>query len=331
MREKRTSNYSATPDRMQLFGRALTVLLEGGLLAPESLGLQGPLDLRGIALPTVPQTKVANSPTNVVNRISERLEFTNATLRDIDLNNATISFSVWSDCTFERVDFGHTHMNHARFFGCRFFNCTFSRTGLRNASFSVGRNGLETEISATCFNHVDFRSASCSNPVLRLTRFRNCKLDGFVFDGALCEHVSFIGKYPELTFRGVPNDRDRNLLGIDLSYANITWLNADRGLNLHAVIPPLDGSCLIIKERVRAIDCICERLPREAGAHGSLVSAVLVGLFSDRALSPLDPCQDMVLISKSMISDFAETTSTEIVNSIFFCVRAIAQSEGFLV
>lgn len=331
MREKRPSDYSATPDRMQLFGRALAVLLEGGVLAPESIGLQGPLDLRGIAFPTVSQTKVANSTTNVINRISGRLEFTNATLRDIDLNNARISFSVWRDCTFERVDFGLADMNHVRFFGCRFCNCTFSRTDLRNASFSVGRNGLDTEISATCFDQVDFRNASCSNPVLRLTRFRNCKLDGFVFDGALCEHVAFIGKYPELTFRGVPNDRDRNLLGIDLSHADITWLNADRGLNLQAVIPPLDGSCLIIKERVRAIDCICERLSREAGAHGSLVSAVLVGLFSNRALSPLDACQDMVLISKSMISDFAETTSTQIVNSIFDYVRAIAQSEGFLV
>jgi hypothetical protein len=108
------------------------------------------------------------------------------------------------------------------------------------------------------------------------------------------------------------------------------WLNVDYGLDLHEVILPSDGSCLIVKGRLRAIECVCSRLQKDAGKYGSLVADVLKGLFSDRAISALEPSQDMILISKSMIADFAETDSMDIVNPLFNLVHAIAKSEGFL-
>jgi len=320
-----------TPEEMEFLGRAVAVLQEGGLLAPESLGSPRPLDMRGLAFPTVSQCKIADLPTAVVDRITGRLEFSNATLRDVDLTNARLSFSVWNSCVFERVCFDKAVLNQARFFGCRLVNCTFRSADLRDASFAVGHNGAETEIAATIFERTDFRGASCNNPVFRSTSFVNCKLDGFVFDGALCDDVGFTGKFKELTFRGMPNDVERNRLRINLSHAAIMWLNVDYGIDLHQVILPSDGSCLIVKGRLRAIKCLCSRLPKEAGKYGSLVADVLRGLFSDRAISALEPSQDMILISKAMIADFAETDATDIANSIFNLVRSIAQSEGFLV
>lgn len=319
-----------TPEDMEFLGRAVAVLEAGGVLAPESLGSPSPLDMRGLAFPTVSQCKITDLPAAVVDRISGRLEFSNASLRDVDLANARLSFSVWNNCAFERVCFDTAILNQVRFFGCRLVNCTFRSADLRDASFSVGRNGTETEIADTIFDGADFRGASCNNPVFRSTHFVNCKLDGFVFDGALYDDVGFTGEFRELTFRGMPNDGERNRLRINLSHAAIMWLNVDFGLDLQHVILPSDVSCLIVKGRLRAIDCLCSRLPSEAGKYGSLVAYVLKELFSDRAISALDPSQDMILISKAMIADFAETDSTDIVNSLFNLVRSIVQSEGCL-
>ncbi len=320
-----------TPKDMAFLDQAIKVLREGGLLAPESLGLTSPLGMRGLAFPTVSQCKILDLPTAMVESITGRLVFSNATLRDIDLMSSKLGFSVWNNCVFERVCFDKAELNQVRFFGCRLVNCSFRSADLRDASFSVGCNGIETEIDDTIFEHADFRGASCNNSVFCSTSFVDCKLDGFVFDGALCDNVAFTGKYKELTFRGMPNESKRNHLRINLSHAAIMWLNVDYGLDLHQVILPTDGSCLIIKDRLRAIECLCSRLLRDAGDYGSLVSSVLKGLYSDHAISSLEPSQDMILISKAMISDFAETNSTDIINSLFNFVRSIAESEGFLV
>lgn len=319
-----------TPEEIQLLRQSFALLQEGGLLAPESLGSPSPLDLRGLSLPTVSKRKFGDLLTAVVDRISGRLEFSSATLRDIDLTNARLSFTVWNNCTFERICFDKSVLNQVRFLGCRLYNCSFRSTDLRDASFSVGHNGAETEIADTMFERSDFRGASCNNPVFRSTSFVNCKLDGFVFDRAFCNNVGFTGKFKELTFRGMPNGGERNLLRINLSHAAIVWLNVDYGLDLHQVILPSDGSCLILKDRLRAIEHICSRLPEDAGKHGTLVAKMLKGLFSDRSISALEPTQDMILISKAMLADFAETDSTDIVNSLFNLLKSIARSEGFL-
>ncbi len=320
-----------TSDEMQFLGRAVAVLQEGGLLTPELLGSPSPLDMRGLAFPTVSQCNLVDLPAALVTKITGRLEFNNATLRDIDLTNAKLSFSVWNNCVFERVCFDESVLNQVRFFGCRVVNCSFRSADMRDASFSVGRNGAETEIAATLFQTADLRGASCSNPVFRATSFENCKLDGFVFDGALCDDVSFTGRINELTFRGMPNDGERNRIRINLSNAAIMWMNVDYGIDLRQVILPSDGSCLIVKDRLRAIECLCSFLPKEGGRFGSLVANVLKGLFSDRAMSSLEPSQDMILISKAMIADFAETQAVEVVNSLFNIVLSIAKSKGFLV
>ena len=145
----------------------------------------------------------------------------------------------------------------------------FSET--EGASFSVGRNGRETEIIGAIFEKADFRGVSCHNPVLRSTSFINCQLDGFVFDGPLCEGVSIAGKYNELTIRGTPGEPARNGLRMDLSKASIVWLNADYGVDLTPAILPADGSCFVVKDRLRAVSRLCECLVQEFGDVGGRV------------------------------------------------------------
>lgn len=320
-----------TPDDWAFLGQVMGALKDGNVLEPSLLGVSAPVDLRGLTFPTVTQCKTFDLPTVIASRVAGHLEFNDDTLRDINFSKARLDFSVWNDCCFERVCFDGAKLNQVRFFGCRFVDCSFRSADLRNSSFSVGRNGIETEIASTIFEKSDFRGASCSNPVFRSTSLLNCKLDGFVFDGALCEGVVFTGKYKELTFRGIPLDTERNRLRIDLSNASLAWLNADFGVDLSEVVLPADGSCLIIKDRLRAVASLCSRLPREAGQAGGLVANVLNGLFSDRAVSTLEPTQDTILISKEMIADFAETDDANVVSSVFNLVRTICLSDGFLV
>ena len=317
------------PDELALLDRVVGAIRERGLLDPATIGGSDPLDLRGLSFPTVTLCNELRLPTAVVSRVAGRQEFADATLRRVDLSGARLDFAVWHNCRFEHVVFDNARLQNVRFFGCRFEGCTFYSANLRDASLAPGRNGDETEVVHCAFEKTDFRGASCQNPVLRSTRFTACKLDGFVFDGVLCDNVEIAGGYKELTFRGIPNAHERNRLKLNLSKASIVWLNADFGIDLSAIVPPADGSCIVILDRLRAVPLLCVQLSK-CGDVGARVAQVIAGLYSDRAMSPLEPSQSTFLISQGMVADFAESNDDSVVMSLFNSIRAIANEEGFL-
>ncbi len=322
-------NWNSPDDLM--FLRKVFVLLESKrVLEPKAFGDAAQLDLRGLTFPTVTQLEIQGRQSSVVRRVAGKLQFEEATLRDVDLSKARLDFSVWNHCVFERVCFDRASLQQCRFFGCRFINCSFRGANFRDASFSIGRGGLETEFTGTVFEKCDLRGATCSNPILRATSFLNCKLPGFVFDGALCDDVTFEGNYKELTFRGLPGDSLRNRLHVDLSRAHLMWLNANFGIDLEPVVLPSDDSCFIIRDRIHTISLMCSGLQQEAGPARKIAN-VLSALYSDRALSPLDRTQDTLLISRAMLADFAETEDAGTVESVFDLLRNFCRSKGLLV
>jgi uncharacterized protein YjbI with pentapeptide repeats len=318
------------PDDLELLVRAFAAICESRLLEPGTITADDPVDLRGMSFPTVTLCKELELPSVVVSRVAGRQEFRDATIRKVDFSKARLDFSVWSDCHFDQVTFDGARLHSVRFFGCRFDACSFGAVKLRDASFSVGRDGRETEIIDTIFEKADFRGASCHNLVLRSTSFINCKLDEFVFDGPLCDGVDIAGQHNELTIRGTPGESARNRLRMDLSKATIEWLNVDYGIDLTPAILPSDGSCFVVTDRLRAVSRLCERLTRELGDIGNRVARVMNGLFSARAISPLEPSQTTFLISRGMIGDFAEITDEDVITSLFARIRSIAEQEGFL-
>lgn len=318
-------------DNAQIWSNSLGILRSGGLLCPLSLNLPSPLNLRGLNVSTLNKRLATDRHVLNFGSVSQALEFSSASLRNVDLTAAQLSSSKWLDCEFESVRFDRAILCDSSFLGCRFSNCTFTTTNLQNSSFSLGRNGAETSIVASTFDGASFRGASCSNPAFRSTLFRSCNLEGFVFDGPMCDGVAFSGSFRELTFRGLPKDDKRNQLRIDLSQAAVMWLNADDGIDLRQVVLPLDGSCIVLKNRIRAIESLCLRLPQEVGATGKKVAGVLQALYSANSISALEPTQDTVFISKAMIADFADTEDNNLVETIFDRIRSIAESEGALV
>jgi uncharacterized protein YjbI with pentapeptide repeats len=318
-------------DILESWCKALKILRSGGLLCPSSLNLPTPLNLSGLQVSTLKSHMRADRNSADFEQASVSLEFRGARLRNVDFSEAQLSSSEWLDCTFESVCFDRAALCQSRFFGCQFNSCTFTSANLQNCSFSMGHKGAETSLVASTFDRTDFRGASCSRPVFRSILFRNCALDDFVFDGALCDKVVFLGNFGELTFRGLPKDGERNQLRIDLSQASVTWLNADYGIDLRPVILPLDGSCLVLTNRLRTIETLCVRLPLEAGETGKKVAGALKALFSENSISALESAQDSVLVSKAMIADFADTEDTHVVAAIFDRIRSIAKSDGALV
>jgi uncharacterized protein YjbI with pentapeptide repeats len=318
------------PDNLALLHRIMTTLREQRVLEPESFGLADPLDLQGLSFPTVELCKQIGMATTIVSSVTGRQEFCEASLRRIDFSKARLDFSVWNNCTFEHLRFDNAKLQNVRFFGCRFVDCSFRSTSFRDASFSVGRNGGETEIIRTVFEKADFQGTSCHSPVLRSTSFLNCKLDGFVFDSALFDNVHIAGEYDELTFRGMPGEPDRNRLHVDFSKASVTWLNADFGVDLTAMTLPADGSCIVIKERQRGIAVLNARLAEEAGDTGKEVARLLMAIYSDRSMSPMEPSQTTFALTHGQIKSLLETDDEAVTKSVFERIRSIAEQEGFL-
>jgi hypothetical protein len=147
----------------------------------------------------------------------------------------------------------------------------------------------------------------------------------------MCDHVDFAGEIDELTFRGMPGEPSRNRLHADLSKASVTWLNADFGVDLTAMTPPADGSCIVIKNRLRAITILNSRLSQETGDTGKQVARLLMAIYSDRSMSPMEPSQTTFALTYGQIKYFLETEDEAITKPVFEKIRTVAQEEGFLV
>jgi uncharacterized protein YjbI with pentapeptide repeats len=319
-----------THEDLQLLDRFAAAVRESKLLEPGGPLPGDPVDLQGLAFPTVTQCEEFALPTAVVSRISGNRVFADATLKRVDLSEALLDFCVWNNCHFQQVSFDRAKLRNVRFFGCVLDGCSFRSTDLSDASFSVGRNGAETHIINTSFEKANFGGASCHNPVLKATQFVNCKLGKFVFDSPLCDGVTFVGKYKELTFRGTPGERGRNNLKVDLTKADVFWFDADHGLDLTWVKLPADASCMLITDRLRAVEVLAKALESEGGEAAKKVAKVLRYVFSDAGVSPDDPAQKMFLISRRMVEDFADEPGEKVVEQIFRRLRETAEQAGCL-
>jgi uncharacterized protein YjbI with pentapeptide repeats len=315
---------------LALLEKAVFALRDTGRLEP-GMGIPGdPVDLRGLTFPTVALCEQLALPTMVARRVVGKQDFRRAVLSRVDLSRARLDFSVWNECVFEKAVFDFGSLRNVRFFGCQLNECSFRSVDLRDASFSIGAAGRETEICNCDFVRCDFRGVSCDSPVLRRARFVECKLKGFVFDGALCDGVVFVGHYPELLFRGTHGDAERNRLGVDLLRAKVKWFDADRGLDLTHVVPPADRSCFVILDRIRAVGLIAARLAERGTTVDRQVADCLKAIYSDQSISPKDADQSMFMVSRAMLQDIMDTTDERMVEQMFLRIRGIAAEYGVL-
>ena len=107
-------------DDLELMDRAFLALRNLRRLEPGTIAVGDPLDLRGLAFPTVTLCKELELPTVVADRVAGRQEFRDAAIRRVDFSNARLDFSVWNNCWFDHVTFDGARLNNVRFFGCRF-------------------------------------------------------------------------------------------------------------------------------------------------------------------------------------------------------------------
>lgn len=314
-----------------LLDRVIQDLLNSKRLQPGAELAGDPVDLQGLTFPTVAQCEEIHVPGIVATRvIGQKKIFYDAVVRRVDFSHAQLDFSVWNDSRFEQVIFDSATLCQVRFYGCQFVDCSFRFTRLHDATFSVGRNGRETEILRTRFEKCNFGGASSENIVWQDVVFKHCKLQGFVFEASQCDRVSFIGKYKELEFRGTRGEVVRNRPTLSLADANLSWLHANHGIDLSHVILPRDGSCIVILDRLRAVEVIAERLTEMYGERVANLARIFRGIFSNRGQSPLSQDQTMVFVSKRMLGEIGDDLPPEFVATIFDEIKSIAKSMGFL-
>jgi hypothetical protein len=285
--------------------------------------------LEGLVFPTIALCEQYQMSKMVVERVCGKHEFCDAKLSCVNLTRSDLSFSVWHNCSFFRIQFDSAILTNCRFFGCEFNECTFVKTHVEDSSFSLGRIGGETAIRNCTFQGAFFKGASSHNLVCENVHFQNCKLDRFTFESAMCNNVKFTGMYESLVFSGQINDSTRNRVKLDLSEAQFGWFEADNGIEMTDIQLPLDGSCLILKDRISAINELSEQLLREP--KYSVFAKMLKGIYGERGPSPLNRNQTMILLSRlcfvTLDEDIGETESVQLIQHI----RKIAQKLGVLV
>jgi hypothetical protein len=320
-------NWNTAAD-LQLLDHVMRVLRSGGCLQPGDPFEGDPVDLQGLTFPTLAVRPHPEAPFKASVQ-SGRQEVTAAILRRIDLFAAKLDHLAWIKCRFDHVRFDSARLQGARFFGCSFFDCTFTSTSLRDAAFSVAPDGTETILRECTLTKTDLKHASTFNVIFNNVKFIDCQLRGFDFNQPLCEKVEFVGKYDELTFKGMPRGGERNRLGIDLHRARVGWLHANHGLNLRSMILPEDGSCFIVTNRKSSIEYLCSYLSTQMPT-AKVLAKILRGIFSDRSISPLSPDQETFLLSRGMVLELDDSLSEQEAAKAFQLLRHAAQEQGYL-
>jgi len=138
------------------------------------------------------------------------------------------------------------------------------------------------------------------------------------------------GRCAALNVRGTPGESERNRFSVDLSDAQITWLNADYGVDLAAAILPSDGSCMVVTDRIRAVEVMGDRLRSSAGVVGRRVADAMTALYSADAISPLEASQTTVFISVGMVEKMSRGSDRQDAETVFGLMRGVAEEEGVL-
>jgi uncharacterized protein YjbI with pentapeptide repeats len=318
-------------EKLLLIDRLLSALREGSRTVEPGGSIPGdPVQLQGLEFPTVTLCQQLALPNVVVSRISGRQKIEQATLRRVDLSNANIAFSVWSECVFQSVRFDGASLANGRFLGCTFEDCTFAGTRLADSGITVSTQGKESSFARCCFEKTNLSSATIMKATFSEIEFKSCSMSGVRFDECRLDKVKFTGSYPEVTLRGASGDPSRNKVQIDLSDAKVVYLDADDGVDLSGVIPPKDGSLLLFRDRLRTMGTIFARLGSEIPAARKIADH-LSSTFSPSGISPMSADQSTYAVSMKRIAKLDKELPEELVHQIHARLMRIAREEHSLI
>jgi uncharacterized protein YjbI with pentapeptide repeats len=315
---------------LNLLDRLVSILKTGQTLQPGGPVPGDPVQLQGLEFPTVTLCKELELPNVVASRISGRQDFEDATLLRVDLSQANLAFSIWSNCRFVNVRFDKTKFENGRFLGCTFEDCSFVESDFSDVGITLSRRGRESAFIRCRFEKASFGGAAISKVDFRQVEFKSCSMKGLRFDESFFEGTRFIGSYPELIFRGTMDDPARNKLGIDFSEAKLGWLDTNHGIDLSLVIPPNDGSLIVFKDRLRTAGIVFSRLAEEL-PFARKVADHFRQIFSGGGPFPLEVGQSTYALSKSRIAACDKALSKDQLSEILRKLRDIAREERSLV
>jgi uncharacterized protein YjbI with pentapeptide repeats len=140
----------------------------------------------------------------VVNRATiSNLHFIDCKLSHVMLDNVRISNCVFEECRCREFGFWLSRTEHS----------IFTRTDLRNSAMGgVDPFPLRNKVNrfeSVVFDECDLRDTAHSSEDYIRCLFKNCRLDGVSFAGAVFESCKFVGRLEDVDFRRSDNQSRR--------------------------------------------------------------------------------------------------------------------------
>jgi uncharacterized protein YjbI with pentapeptide repeats len=248
--------------------------------------VDGKFDLRGVTLPL----EFNESGVATKNFTSKNLK-----VEAVDFSFATLYNTVWENCIFRDVLFAKTKLDHAQFWACQFENVVFENSYLNE----VLMNGTTRNNESGVFRNVIFKSSNMkdtyySNSLFEKCTFDNCKLEGVDFNGSRFEHCKFIGKLPEVVFRGhqlVNRNMDKwrnplpnKMLSVNFEDALLESVMFLDGIDLSTCIFPHTEDYIIIRRNKQKLFEEAKRIIEQTWAEP--VKKIALAVIEKGYLSP---------------------------------------------
>lgn len=187
---------------------------------------------------------------------------------------ATISNTIWKNCTFINCRFEETRFKNVTFINCNFIDLTFSRCSFISCKMAenIGKHsGLFENVQ---FENCNITRCDFAFPIIRNCRFINNKFSEVEFDGSRFYSCRFVGEIEAAEFRGVsfsarthwlglirwvdPRKHKNPMENVDFTEAEFRYVGFADGINLSNCLFKIDEDNFLIKNpravfsRVRA-------------------------------------------------------------------------------
>ena len=207
---------------------------------------------------------------------ADQKKYVKSDLRGLKISRDDMSSPWIKGKVFEEIDFSYVDFSHCRIERCIFRNCWIGLWGslYRNITFD------QIKLSSIIMYYPDFENC----------QFINCNLKRTEFNGAILNHVEFVGLLSDAWFKGryimsditLPEYFDArrmyqlNPMVVDFSKAEITYCMFTDECDLTKVVLPKDGKHYLMEDIKKVKDYVnmfCENLKEDEKRYFRIIKA----------------------------------------------------------
>lgn len=236
---------------------------------------------------------------------ADQKKYVKSDLRGLKISRDDMSSPWIKGKVFEEIDFSYVDFSHCRIERCIFRNCLFQYTIFTNITedrcefsdcvFYKGKMNGWIGLWGSLYRNITFDRIKLSSiimyyPDFENCQFINCNLKRTEFNGAILNHVEFVGLLSDAWFKGryimsditLPEYFDArrmyqlNPMVVDFSKAEITYCMFTDECDLTKVVLPKDGKHYLMEDIKKVKDYVnmfCENLKEDEKRYFRIIKA----------------------------------------------------------